>query len=834
MAKERLSEYNARRNFGRTKEPPGKPGRSRRKSLGFFVQKHAATRLHYDLRLEWDGVLLSWAVTRGPSPDPKQKRLAVRTEDHPMSYAQFEGTIPKKEYGGGTVMLWDRGHWVPKEDTDEGLKQGKLKFFVEGERMQGGWTLVRMKPRKRGDRENWLLIKERDEHAGHDPDELVNAYTTSIATARTMEQIANDEDPPRKAKTGKRRTSNKKTPGRAGKLPPFRKPQLATLSDTAPDGDEWVHESKFDGYRSIVAVSGEEVRCYSRAGHDWTDKFARVAETLRELDCGNALLDGEVVVPDTAAGSQFSALQAALSSGGPLAYYAFDLLELDGEDLTSKPLLERKANLRKLLGTLPGRSIVTYSEHVRGSGQEVLDAMCRNGGEGIVSKKANSVYRGRRTTSWLKIKCTKRQEFVIGGFTPSDKRGREFASLLVGTFENGELKYRGRVGSGFSGAHLEDLARRMKSLQQKQSPFVTTPKSVSRSVRWVRPEMIAEIDFNELTDGGHVRHGVFKGLREDKKPQQVSLERATGEVPKAREEYHGIRISNPHRVIYPKQGITKAELAQYYDAVAGRMLPHVVNHPISLLRCPQGLDDRKRNDECFFQKHASAGFPDELKRVNVREKSSKRADYLYIDSVRGLIAAVQMGTLEFHVWGSKIDSLEKPDRVVFDLDPDESLEFPVVALAATVLRQRLQNLGLKTVALVTGGKGVHVIAPLRRTAEWKQVKAFAQGFATQLASEEPDIFIATMSKSRRRGRIFVDWLRNERGSTAIAPYSTRARDNGPVATPVSWDELEDLASANCFGTDDVIRRLEDGDPWDEARTFRQSITARMLERVSDD
>jgi bifunctional non-homologous end joining protein LigD len=827
VAKERLSEYNARRDFARTKEPPGKAGRSRRTSLGFYVQKHAATRLHYDLRLEWEGVLLSWAVTRGPSPDPKQKRLAVRTEDHPMSYAQFEGTIPKKEYGGGTVMLWDKGRWVPKEDTDKGLKQGKLKFFVEGERMQGGWTLVRMKPRKRGDRENWLLIKERDEHAGHDPDELVNAYTTSIATARTMEQIANDEDSPKKAKTSRR--GEKKSPKKTARLPPFRKPQLATLSDTAPDGDEWVHESKFDGYRSVVAVAGDEVRCYSRAGHDWTDKFGRVAEALRDLDCESALLDGEVVVPDRAAGSQFSALQAALSSGGPLAYYAFDLLELDGEDLTSKPLLERKAKLRKLLGTLPRRSIVTYSEHVRGSGQDVLDAMCRNGGEGIVSKKATSVYRGRRTTSWLKIKCTKRQEFVIGGFTPSDKRGREFASLLIGTFENGELKYRGRVGSGFSGTHLEDLFKRMKSLQQKDSPFVTTPKSVSRNVRWVRPDLIAEIDFNELTDGGHVRHGVFKGLREDKKPEQVSLERPMGADPKVKEEYHGIRISNPHRIIYPKQGITKAELAHYYDAVAGRMLPHVANHPMSLLRCPKG-----RNDECFFQKHASAGFPEELKRVNLREKSSKRADYLYIDGVRGLIAAVQMGTLEFHVWGSKIDSLEKPDRVVFDLDPDESLEFPVVALAATVLRQRLENIGLKTVALVTGGKGVHVIAPLRRTADWKQVKAFAQGFATQLAAEEPDIFVATMSKSRRRGRIFVDWLRNERGSTAIAPYSTRARDNGPVATPVTWDELENLSSANCFRIDDVIKRLEDDDPWDDVKTSRQSITAQMLERVSAD
>jgi bifunctional non-homologous end joining protein LigD len=826
VAKKRLSEYNTKRDFGKTKEPPGKPGRSRHKSLGFFVQKHAATRLHYDLRLEWEGVLLSWAVTKGPSPDPGQKRLAVRTEDHPMSYAQFEGTIPKKQYGGGTVMLWDKGRWVSRNDTANALKNGKLSFFVEGERMRGGWTLVRMKQRKRGDRENWLLIKERDEHARDDPDELVDAYTTSVTTSRTMEQIAQDEEPSRKpgkrSGGGRKKTRHRKS----ARLPGFHKPQLATLSDTVPDGDDWLHETKFDGYRCIASVAGGQVRCYSRAGHDWTERFRSIAKALLDLDCDSALLDGEVVAPQAASGSQFSALQAALSNGGPLAYYVFDLLELDGEDLKARPLIERKATLRKLLGSLTGGSPVSYSEHVRGSGQDVLDAMCRNGGEGIVSKKAGSVYRGQRTMSWLKIKCTKRQEFVIGGFTPSDKRGRPFASLLIGTFENGELQYRGRVGSGFSGKTLDDLERRMKPLRRKKSAFVAVPKPMSRNARWLRPDMVAEIDFTELTDGGHVRHGVFKGLREDKKPTQVVLERAPGADPKTREEYHGIRISSPHRIIYPQQGITKVELAHYYDAVAPRMLPHVVNHPLSLLRCPKGS-----GDECFFQKHASAGFPDALLRVNVIEKSGKRAEYLYVDDVKGIMAAVQMGTLEFHIWGSKIDAIEKPDRLVFDLDPDETVDFGVVALAAAVLRRRLDKLGLQTVPLVTGGKGVHVIAPLRRTAEWQQVKSFAKAFATQLAADEPDVFTATMSKSRRRGRIFVDWLRNERGSTAIAPYSTRARKNGPVATPVGWNELEDLSAANCFRIDDVMKRLERKDPWERSKSWRQSITAKLLDQV---
>ena len=827
-AKERLSEYNARRDFAKTKEPRGKKGRSRRKSLGFYVQKHAATRLHYDLRLEWDGVLLSWAVTRGPSPDPTQKRLAVRTEDHPLSYAEFEGTIPQKEYGGGTVMLWDKGRWLPKEDPDEGLKTGKLKFVVDGERMQGGWTLVRMKPRKRRDRENWLLIKERDEHAGHDADELVNAYATSVATSRTMEQIAGKEASRGKPQGRKKRSKGTKSGTRkSGRLPRFQKPQLATLTDTAPEGDDWVHESKFDGYRCIAAVAGDEARCYSRAGHDWTDKFGHIAKALPDLECESALLDGEVVVPQAATGSQFSALQAALSNSGPLAYYAFDLLELDCEDLKSKPLLERKAVLRKLLRTLPDGSVIKYSEHVRGNGRQVLDALCKNGGEGIVSKKANSPYRGVRTMSWLKVKCIRRQEFVVGGYTPSDKRGRRFASLLIGTFEGDKLRYRGRVGSGFSDADLEEVARRMKSLEQSKPPFDSIPRPVPRNTRWVQPKLVAEIDFTELTDGGHVRHGVFKGLRADKKPDEVSLESATGPDVKAKEEYYGIRISNPHRIVFPKQGITKAELARYYDRVGSRMLPLIANHPMSLLRCPKG-----RGDECFFQKHASAGFPDELKRVNLREKSSKRADYLYLDGIEGLIAGVQMGTLEFHIWGSRIDSLEKPDRVVFDLDPDESIDFAVVSLAASVLRRRLDELGLKTIPLVTGGKGVHVIAPLRRIAEWPRVKSFAQGFATKLATDDPDVFTATMSKSRRQGRIFVDWMRNERGSTAIAPYSTRARENGPVATPVSWDELGDLQSANCFRIDDVVKRLESRDPWEASKEWRQAITAGMVERVA--
>jgi len=842
----RLSVYNSKRDFAKTREPKGLRSRAKRKAPGLFVQMHAARRLHYDLRLELDGVLLSWAVTRGPSSDPTQKRLAVRTEDHPLSYARFEGTIPKKEYGGGTVMLWDRGTWIPRGDAAKGLENGKLKFTAHGERMRGGWTLVRMKPRDKEKRENWLLIKERDEHAGQDAEELTGAHTTSIASSRTMDQITSGSAAPRQAsplvakKKPKRaaRRSGSVTGGRTARLPPFHKPQLATLADAVPDGDEWLHEAKFDGYRCIAAVAGKKSRCYTRSGHDWSDRFRLIADAVLKLDCDSALLDGEIVAPHAENGSPFSALQLALSEGTAIAYCVFDLLELDGQKLHEQPLIERKAALLKLLDSVPAGAPIVYSEHVRGSGNKVLERICASGGEGILSKKAIAPYRGTRTKSWLKIKCTRRQEFVIGGFTPSDKRGRAFASILVGTYEGKLLNYRGRVGSGFSDKQLDSIGAAMSSRQRKTSPFDGVPGAIARNARWVRPDLVAEIDFTEFTDAGHVRHGVFKGLREDKPASQVTGESAvhissrpaanpgSKSGAKPRDEYHGVRISNPQRVVYPGQGVTKAALAQYYDLIGPRMLPLMSGRPVSLVRCPKG-----RNDKCFFQKHASVGFPAEIARIAIKESSGQSAEYLSVDNVAGLIAGVQMGTLEFHIWGSKTDLLEKPDRLVFDLDPDETLDFEVVALAAAVIRGRLDELGLQSLPLVTGGKGVHVVAPLRRTAEWPQVKEFARAFATRLATDEPSVFTATLSKSKRRGRIFIDWLRNERGATAIALYSTRARENAPVATPVSWDELAQLRAANTFRIDDVIARLDQADPWQAYGAWKQSVTARMLSTV---
>lgn len=831
----RLAEYEEKRDFAKTREPrPGARRRARtggkRQNPGFFVQKHDARRLHYDLRLEWDGVLLSWAVTKGPSPDPSQKRLAVRTEDHPLSYAEFEGMIPKGEYGGGTVMLWDKGTWEPRDDprqsVEQSLEEGKLRFVAHGERMRAGWVLIRMRRRPKEKRENWLLIKERDNEASEDETALTRRYTKSVATERSMSEIAAEESTRPRKRNARARKAKRSHGKHEGKPPPFVAPQLATLTDEVPGGDAWLHEMKFDGYRCLVAVGGGRSVCYTRSGLDWTDKFREVAAALSALDCESALLDGEIVaIAD--GGSQFSALQAALSEGRPTEYRAFDLLYRDGKDLRPLPLIERKEALHELLATLPAGEPVHFSEHVRGHGPRVLEEMCRNGKEGVIAKKADAPYAGRRTRSWLKIKCRNRQEFVIGGYKRSDKRGRPFSSLLLGAFEGGRFVYRGRVGTGFSEDVMHDLAGRLKKLGRKSPPFEDVSASAARNTVWVTPRLVAEVDYSELTAGGHIRHGAFLGLREDKKAVEVTMEKPVDGSRGSPNEAHGVRLTNPDRILYGGQGVTKADLIRYYDAVAPRMLPLMERHPLSLVRCPKGAGEK-----CFFQKHATDGFPEALKKVPIRESSGKSEDYLYVDTVAGLAAGVQMGTLEFHIWGSRADNLEKPDRIVFDLDPDERLAFEVVRLAAVVVRDRLKSIGLETLPLVTGGKGVHIVAPLRRSADWERVKAFARGAAQALAAEHPDVFTATMARKRRHGKIFLDWMRNERGSTAIAPWSTRAKPDAPVALPVSWKELAGLEAANAFGIEEAMDRMADPDPWASYDDLHQSLTKKMERAIA--
>ncbi|MFP4303360.1 MAG: DNA ligase D [Rhodosalinus sp.] len=799
---DRLADYNARRDFARTDEPQGLPGDPGGEDLRFVVQKHDASRLHYDFRIEWDGALLSWAVTKGPSRDPSEKRLAVRTEDHPLSYADFEGTIPEGEYGAGTVMLWDEGTWEPRGDVEKGLKEGELKMSLHGQRMQGNWVLVRMNTE--GKRENWLLIKERDNHAGA-ADTLTDDNTTSVRTGRSMKEIADGATP----KGGPKE--------RKLKPPPFRKPQLATLVKDAPRGDDWWHETKFDGYRALVSIGRGGVRIFSRSGKDWTDTFAALDGAFDPLDCDAALIDGEVMAAKIE-GSPFSSLQRALSEGRPLVFFAFDLLSLDGEDLTDAPLSERRGRLAELFEGLPGGGgPLRMSQHVEGHGPEVHAAACRAGAEGIISKKADAPYRGTRTKTWLKVKCARQQEFVVGGYSPSDKPGRPFSSLLLGTWREGDLVYRGRVGTGFSDDELERLAKRFHA--RKTSPFAEVPKSVRRNARWVRPEMVVEVAFTEFTKDGAVRHASYLGERHDKPAKEVGDE-PEHEVEEMSEEPEiaGVRITHPDRQVFPKAGCTKRDVARHYERVGERMAPLVADRPLSLVRCPDGIEG-----ECFFQKHGRKGFPDALGRVEIEEKDGGTAEYLTAGDTAALVAAAQMGTLEFHIWGARADRLERPDRMVFDLDPDEGMGWSDIRQAAFDIRGHLREIGLDSGVLLTGGKGLHVWMALRRISGWDTVKGFARTFAHALADREPRRFTATMSKSKRKGRIFVDWLRNERGATAIAPYSLRARPGAPVAVPVTWEELEDIDSPAAFGMGDMADRLTQDCPYAAQLEDLQSV-----------
>ncbi len=779
-----LASYRAKRDFTRTGEPSG----TTRKASGnsFVVQKHAATRLHYDFRLELDGVLLSWAVTRGPSLDPDDKRLAVRTEDHPLDYGGFEGTIPKGEYGGGTVMLWDSGSWemVEGKDPRKSLAGGHLHFILHGTRMQGEWILIRLKPRGKEKRENWLLRKVQDQHAGGS-DDLVTRELTSIDSGRTMDEIAEGKPAPKMA-ARKAKTS---TP------PPFRPVQLAVLADHVPAGDDWLHEQKFDGYRVLIAIGGGEGRAYTRSGLDWSDRFAGLIADALKLKATSALIDGEAVVMLPDGRSSFAKLQAALKHDpGAIAFFAFDLIELDGEDLTKLPLIERKAKLAKLLGK--GRSRLGYSDHIEGKGEQLFERFCSSGLEGVISKRSDSRYGGLRSGSWVKTKCTRRQEFVIIGWTAS-QRQRGFRSLLLGVNQGGKLHYAGKVWTGFSANEIDRLLKLMTPLARKTAP-VSAPAASVRSAHWIKPQLVAEIAFTEVTADGVLRHSSYLGLRQDKQAEAVTMEAETPANSLGDAAGSGVAISNRDRVIFPECGITKGQLADYYERVAAIMLPWTGNRPVSLVRCPQG-----RAKKCFFQKHDAGSFGDAVRQVAIREKDGGEEAYLYIDSPAGLLSCVQMGSIEFHGWGARIEDVEKPDRMAFDLDPDEGMDFAVVIKATFHLREVLAQMGLVSFAMVTGGKGVHVIVPLTPSAEWPAVKDFAHRLATALATAEPDRFTAAMAKARRKGRIFIDYLRNQRGATAVMPYSARAREFAPVAVPLSWEELRDLDKASHWHVGDA-------------------------------
>ncbi|WP_035595736.1 DNA ligase D [Hyphomonas polymorpha] len=801
-----LEEYISKRNFSETPEPagaeqPASPGRR------YVVQKHAARRLHFDFRLEHEGVLLSWAVTRGPSLDPADKRLAVRTEDHPVAYGTFEGVIPSG-YGAGTVLLWDEGSWIPDGDVDEAVKKGVLKFQIQGQRLRGGWALVRMKPKRRSDRENWLLIKEKDAEASTDKDPVA-IWSESVASGLDLEGIAK---------------------GKSHALPEFIPPQLAVAVDTPPEGPDWVHEIKHDGYRIQALIQGKTVRLMTRNGHDWTQRYPPVARALSALGLPSAVLDGELVALNDAGRSDFS--QLSNGAAERLTYFVFDLLEFDGASLREKPLHVRKKKLRAIL---PSDGVtVRFSEDLQGDGAQIARAACRMDLEGIVSKRRGALYRPGRHSSWQKSKCIGRDEFVIGGYRRSDKKGRPFASLLLGEYEGDQLIYRGRVGTGFTDTAMEQLAGRMEGLRRTKSPFSNIPSEARRDAVWLEPRLVAEVTYPEQTAAGLLRHSSFMGLREDKMAKEVGRQPAPrskkaplpGATAKDTLEIEGVSVTHATRIVFPNAGLTKGEVARWYDLAAPRIIPWLSNRPVSLFRCPDGI-----SGECFFQKHAGH-LPDKIRRVSIREKSGSKADYLLINDKAGLLQAAQMGMIELHGWAARADRLDRPDRMIFDLDPDPSVSFDQVKGAAEDIRQLLDQVGLASFPMVTGGKGVHVMVPLMRRHGWDDVGSVSRGIARSLAQAAPERFIATASLEKRKGRIFIDWLRNRRGATAIVPYSLRARTSAAIAAPVTWKELATLPASDVFTPELAPSRLKE-DPWKDIAGHRQALTSSMITVFSE-
>ena len=820
-----LQRYREKRDFQKTKEPRGK--RRQRAGFSYVIQKHAASHLHYDFRLELDGVLLSWAVPKGPSLDPATKRLAMQTEDHPVEYGSFEGTIPKGEYGGGTVMVWDQGTWEPEGDARDQYAKGRLSFELHGKKLKGSWHLVRTKARDQGDKRSWLLFKGTDTGARPGDGAIVEEKPNSAKTGRTLEQIAADagavwhsnrkasranghdassrmRKPVAPARATRRRTTTKVSERARGRLLPRAElarvagakrkalpraiePALATLVSEAPSGDDWLQELKFDGYRLLIRVDDGKVTIWSRNGKDWNERIPVLARAFGELDIESAVFDGEAVALNEDGISNFQLLQNSLGdeqAAEKIVYYAFDLLYANGYDLRTAPLEGRKTLLKKLLGAVPEQSQIRLSDHVLGSGAEFFERACGLGLEGIVAKRRDSTYSAGRTREWLKVKCLNRQEFVIGGYTePSGSRGH-LGALLLGDYAGKKLIYRGKVGTGFTRKTLKELHEQLVDLERKTPPFQQPPRGPdARGVHWVKPVLIAEVDFTCLTEEGLMRHPTFRGLRTDKSAHEVVLERPAS-TPAAETETTDrprapragarstFRLTNPERVLYREQGITKNELAEYYAAVGEWMLPHVADRPLTLVRCPEGYDK-----QCFFQKHAKESLPDGVRPIPIADKDGQ-AQYTAIDDVVGLLGLVQMGVLEIHTWGAHADNPEKPDLLVFDLDPDPELSWAKVVDAAKLLRARLEALDLQSFVKTTGGKGLHVCVPVARRLDWDRAKEFCRRFSERIVREDPDHYVATMSKARRKGKIFIDFFRNSRGATFIAPYSTRAPERG--------------------------------------------------------
>jgi bifunctional non-homologous end joining protein LigD len=886
-----LETYRKKRQFGVTPEPRGRKGPSG--GYRYVIQKHAARRLHYDLRLELDGVMKSWAVTRGPSLDPNEKRLAVHVEDHPIEYNAFEGTIPQGEYGGGTVMIWDRGTWSPEGDPHKGLAKGHLVFDLHGEKLHGRWHLVRMRARQGERNENWLLIKGKDEAArGPRGEDILEEQPLSVVTGRSIEEIAagkggkkrvwhsNRAAGPAQSKdkaafkekikklaagaTAKRKTTAalrarsaeikaaapKVSSGAArSRLPEFVPPSLATLYEQAPNGPQWLHEIKFDGYRIEARLDHGSARLLTRKEQDWTHRFAPVAAAVAALDAETALLDGEVVVEDDKGVSNFSLLQTDLKDGRTdrFVYYVFDLLYLDGRDLRSAPLTERKAALARLLKAKSKTGVIRYTDHFEEDGPLIYRHACAIGLEGIVSKRRDAPYRSGRTDNLIKTKCHGRQEFIVAGFTPSTALPKAIGALTVAVHENGELRYAGRIGTGYTRKMARELWKRLAPLRSERRPIELPADERRKDVIWVEPKLVIEAEFAGITHGGVLRQASFKGIREDKAPQDVVREVPTAKTAgaasatdraaprsaprsapsqparassggKKQQKTGGatgaaLHLTHPDRVYWPDAGVTKQELAEYYVEVWDWMRPHIVNRALALVRAPEGI-----GGETFFQKHIASNVKSSPLRHVVPGKDH---DVIAVETLEDLIALVQSGALEIHVRGSRLDSLETCDRIVFDLDPGEGVGWPQIVAAARETRERLKAEKLESFVKLSGGKGVHVVVPIADV-DWDTAKLFSERIATRMAADSPKLYLAKMTKALRQGRIFIDYFRNSREATSVAPYSTRSRPGAPVSAPVTWERLARTTGGNDFTVRDLKKRIKD-DAWAEIGKVRQKL-----------
>ncbi|MBB4051898.1 DNA ligase D [Devosia subaequoris] len=812
MVGTRLTSYRSKRNFERTTEPFGTDGED---GFRFVVHKHHATADHYDLRLELGGVLKSWAIPKGPSLNPADKRLAVATEDHPVDYIDFEGVIPVGEYGGGPMIVWDTGTWAPMGDPEADIAKGAFKFRLAGEKLSGGWMLTRLKnrPEDKG-KSNWLLFKEHDQ-AMNTHSDVLETHPESVKTGRRIEQLLETSAPSARKRRRPSLRPEKLEGAVAAPLPDKTPIQLATAAAAPPSDSRtisWLHEIKFDGYRTLARLEGKAVRLVTRGGLDWTRRYGDLPEVFTTLPCKQTVLDGEIVVLDEQGVSNFGRLQEALSGSQPrnLLFFAFDLLYLDGWDLRGVAVRDRKALLKNLLIDAP--PAIQFSDHVEGLGEALFAQAIDKGLEGIVSKRADSIYSGKRSSTWLKIKAPKTGDFVIAGYTASPSAGG-IGAIAVAEWAENDLVYRGKVGTGFDATGMASLLARLQSLETDDR-LDGAPKEVIT----VKPLLTARIQYAEITSEGLLRHAVFRGLRE------ASLT-ARGLAPRKRlvtdADLAGIWVTNPTRRLFGRNGPTKLDIAVYYASVGDFMLPHLFGRPVSLFRCPTG-----KSADCFFQRHPFTGMPEGIAKVESANGEGEKQTFIAVTNTKGYLALAQFGAVEYHAWGTHLDHIDKPDRIIFDLDPGEGVAWRDVVNAAVHLRGELQALGLAPFVKTSGGKGVHIVVPTTPKLTWKAAHAASASIAAKLAATGPDTFVTVMGAANRKRRIFIDYHRNARSATAVAAYSLRARTHLPASTPIEWNDLESIDSPEDLNYSTLPRLLTmSGDPWADINTFSQDLPA---------